>query len=350
MTHNRVPAAQEGESFYHAPTPDDDVTTMEAQFDDACTDVVLVDRTSAGRILAEGTDALDLLHRMSTNALVAAKPWEVVNTVFTTDKGRIIDYVHVLVQPSSLLLLTSPGSEATVARWIEKFTIMEDVRLSVRTPSTIMVTLLGPKAPGIAEGILGLSLPPGTFITKKLPFGTAAFCHRRDFGTTFIDIIADASDGEHLIPFLFHTSSGLRRMNRAAYETFRISRGIPALGHELSESFNPYEAGLLHAISFTKGCYIGQEVIARLDTYQKVQRTTMGLEYAGSLPPLSQGDTILAGHSEVGIVTSCGDAIIRGNRFAIGILKKSAVQADDHVSIVSGAAEIPANVRSFPLG
>ncbi len=77
---------------------------------------------------------------------------------------------------------------------------------------------------------------------------------------------------------------GVPRMGFAAYETFRIARGIPDIGRELTNDFNPFEVGLRDAISMTKGCYIGQEVIARLDTYQKVKRKLVGILFAETCP------------------------------------------------------------------
>ena len=96
-----------------------------------------------------------------------------------------------------------------------------------------------------------------------------------------LDIIVPKESATQIWQQLSHESEkhDIPRIGRAAYDAFRISRGIPAFGAEISNAFNPYEAGLAHAISFTKGCYIGQEVIARLDTYEKVQRELVGLMF-----------------------------------------------------------------------
>ncbi|GIS68889.1 MAG: hypothetical protein CM1200mP8_4470 [Chloroflexota bacterium] len=88
-----------------------------------------------------------------------------------------------------------------------------------------------------------------------------------------------------------------------ALEIFRIEKGIPVFGSELTERFNPIEAGLSHAISFDKGCYVGQEVVARLNTYDKVKRQLIRLNW--NKPGIKKGDDIFSGDQKIGEVTSC---------------------------------------------
>ena len=99
------------------------------------------------------------------------------------------------------------------------------------------------------------------------------------------------------------TSSGITPMGAAAYETARISQGVPAQGSEMGDDFNPLEAGLVGSIDFTKGCYIGQEVIARLDTYKKVQKYLVKLAF-GEGASVSPGAILTQDGKAVGKVTS----------------------------------------------
>src|SRR5512135_2549505 len=117
---------------------------LNEEFDAAVRSCALVDMTSCGRIGAMGKDALDLMHRLSTNDLLSLRPGFSKRTVFTTEKGRIVDSALVLSSESGLVLITSAGAEENLSRWIEKFTITEDVSLNVVTPSTSMYSLIGP--------------------------------------------------------------------------------------------------------------------------------------------------------------------------------------------------------------
>ena len=325
--------------------------SIEKQFDAAVYGLAIVDHSSVGRIEVTGADRLDLLHRLSTNNLLAGKPGGVIGTVFTTDKGRIVDYVYVLVRAESLLLLTSPSNESNLVKWIDKYTIMEDLHLNVVTDTTAQFTLVGPRAKEAAELASGVLLVHNQFAMVGLPFGKATITYRNEFQTDFVDFIVDEYASDDLRKLLLSNAgmSGLGIMGSNAFEPFRISRGIPSIGAELSDAFNPFEAGLLHAISFNKGCYIGQEVIARLDTYQKIQKSLFGVVFPASTSGLKRGSTALCNKEEVGMLTSVSSQPVRRQLVGIGILKKHHVRTDDHVSIVCDGITVQGILRPIPV-
>ncbi|MBX2992193.1 MAG: aminomethyltransferase family protein [Bacteroidetes bacterium] len=324
--------------------------SIEAEYDAAVNDIAMIDRSWVGRIEVTGADRLDLLHRLSTNDLLKAKAGQVVGTVFTTDKGRIIDFVHILIRDSSLLLLISPGNEETFSAWIDKFTILEDLQLKTVTHSTAMFSLIGPKATAFASSLEEQPLQHNTLIeNSSLPF-PATILFRTEFKTDIIDIILASSDAARAWGYLLTvgTVSTPKPIGIRAYQVFRISRGIPELGAELSDQFNPYEAGLSHAISFTKGCYIGQEVIARLDTYKKVQKGLWGIISSGD-DAMQPGAEILENGDVIGKITSSTPDSIRGKRIGLAIVKKSSLQADDHVSISYNGTTSAGSLSAFPV-
>jgi folate-binding protein YgfZ len=139
------------------------------------------------------------------------------------------------------------------------------------------------------------------------------------------------------------------KMSRAAYETFRIARGIPRYGSELNDAHNPYDVGLKFAISYTKGCYIGQEVIARLDTYGKVQRELVGITLNEDAEGVQAGAAIVYRGTEVGTMTSLSPSAIRGRRIALAVVKKNTLVADNHVSIVFDGKTFEGFVASIPI-
>ena len=259
--------------------------------------------SDAGRLKLTGTDARDLLNRLSTNYIdPVGIPGSVVPTVLTSDRGRIVDLVQLAHCGDHQLLLTSPGRQDGVIAFLDKYTIMEDLEVADITPDTAMLTLTGPAAGAIGQqaaipaGVTAIALPDddGGDSDDDADGGRAPTCH-------FIAADADAADA---------LAAALRRagavlIGAAAAETLRIIRRQPAYGAELGDAYNPLEAGLIGAIDFHKGCYIGQEVIARLDTYQKVQKRLVALRFdgisAGNIPGARLVDDAGA---PVGIVTS----------------------------------------------
>jgi folate-binding protein YgfZ len=121
-----------------------------------------------------------------------------------------------------------------------------------------------------------------------------------------------------------------------AYDTFRIVQGIPAGGRELSETLHPLEVNLREDISFTKGCYIGQEVVARMDTYRKIRRRLAGIlldEHPGVLPrPLFTAD------AEIGILTSAARVHIQGKIPGLAVVQ-TPIPEGQKVSFDGGGRE-----------
>jgi folate-binding protein YgfZ len=107
-----------------------------------------------------------------------------------------------------------------------------------------------------------------------------------------------------------------------AVEAWRILRGLPDNGSELTEERNPLEAGLWDAVSFSKGCYVGQEVVARLNTYDKVTRDLRGLTFPEGVEPPERGAPLLAGPRRVGEITSALRPPGRPGAVALGFVKR----------------------------
>ncbi len=319
------------------------VKNIELEFDAATNDVALVDRSRLGRIEVTGADRLDLLHRLSTNNLISLKPMQSVGTVFVTDKGRIVDFVRVLVKEDSLLLVTSAGTEENFMRWIERYTIMEDIKLRVTTEPTAMVSLLGPRAVQVAEKKFEIELRRDSLVEKD----GMMILHRHEFETAIVDVIIEGGCAAQLTELL--NAAGSTTIGEEAYQTFRISRGMPEHGSELSEAFNPYEVGLRDAMSFTKGCYLGQEIIARLDTYGKVQKTMRGVVLREEDAAPRAGSKMTFSGEDIGTLTSISPMAVHGKRVGLCVVRKDAVSTDNTVGILSDGNVIPGIIASIPV-
>ena len=147
--------------------------------------------------------------------------------------------------------------------------------------------------------------------------------YRSDFlGTSSFDIAVDAEHKERLKTIL--TDRGAVPVGVDAVEAVRIERGIPAFGKDLTEDYNPHEANLVHHVSFSKGCYIGQEVIARLQTYKKVSKYLVGLRWEGEGP--APGSFLAHDGRRMGIVTSAARLPHTGGNVGLGYVRKAFVE------------------------
>lgn len=302
--------------------------------------VGVIDRSHMGRLKAIGDDALDLLNRLSTNKLDDLAVDAVMGAVLTTNKGRIIDLLFVLRQADYLLILTAPETRQRVAEWIDFYTFVEDVTIEDATEQTAMFSLMGN---GVADALPSLADLPLYGSAALEVDGTTALALRTDFaGARAYDLIAPASDAQRLWDGL--TARGATPVGYAASELLRIERGVQLQGRELTDDYNPLEANLWDFISFNKGCYIGQEVVARLNAYDKVQRHLARLSWKGGDSP-AQGDALYADGRRIGELTSVAPPECAGS-VGLGYVRKAhaepgiRLQTDADVEVVVDAVVV----------
>ena len=321
--------------------PDDSLTAAE-QYRALTSGAALVDRSDAGRLLLTGDDALDLINRLSTNELATLEVGAGAATVLTTNKGRIVDLLHVHRSEDRLVIFTSPGNQQRVAEWIDFYTFVEDVVVEDQTGDTAMLSLTGLDSTkfldDMTDGQASSLATHGRFSARIS--GVAAEVYRSDFlGPPSFDIVIDAEHRDSLFSIL--TDVGATPAGPDVIEALRVQRGIPAFGKELTEDYNPHEANLVHHVSFSKGCYIGQEVIARLQTYKKVSKYLVALRWDGDGP--APGSFLTHDGKRIGIVTSVARLPHTGANVGLGYVRKQFVDDGTTVADETGT-EISINV------
>ena len=278
------------------------IPTLKAQSD---SNLLFCQETGYGCLKATGEDALDLLNRLSTNKVDHLEPGHWAPTVLTSDRGRIVDLLSVINAGESVYLITSPGQQQPVIEWLDKYTIMEDLDVEDVSAVTAVIAVAGEGAEAVLaleggelERLPGLQYPapPVTVGGKDLmgisrPLGSMACCL----------LVVPSPDVPAVIAAL--GTSGASEVDPRAWDALRVSSGAPAFGSEMGEPYNPLEAGLIGAIDFTKGCYIGQEVIARLDSYERVQKYLSVLRFSDGSDATAGSPLYLEGR-QAGTVTS----------------------------------------------
>jgi len=250
----------------------------------------MMERSFIGKLRVFGKDRETLLHRLTANEMRNLPAGGGVVNVFTNAKGRVVDVVEMFMEDESIFLLTSPGRAPIVKQWIEKYTFIEDVRCEEVTAPFGVIALLGEDSAAVLKKVFDWNVAdlPSQYTRAFASAGERVLVQRSGAlsPAQFHLILPAAMMAKFWEALLARTTP----IGHTAYEMCRIHRGLPAMEKEIIDEYNPHEAGLYPFINFDKGCYIGQEVIARLDTYQKVQRQLAGVKFEINDP----GDPLLS--------------------------------------------------------
>lgn len=291
--------------------------SVEQQYQVAKTNIALVERSNPEFLMVRGKDAIDLLNRISTNDLANLGADEVRSTILTTEKGRFLDLITIIPQENSYFLEVSSGNKEKIFQWLNKYIITEEVEVEILSSSFFKCTLLGPQVYNTLSGLISESNIEPNRIRRVNLEGNEVFLFQDPL---FLDYAWNIySRTKHVE--IFSKLVNALIINSDVFEIIRIERRVPIFGKELTIEINPLEAGLKRFISFTKGCYLGQEVIARLDTYDKLQRRLIG--FAGKLDGVAVGDDILVNEKNVGWVTSITYSPVLGQWIALGYAQTS---------------------------
>ena len=247
-------------------------------------------------------DHLDFLHRMTSNDFHNLQIGHGLEAVFIEQRARILDLATCYRGPDATALILSPDSRATIPDWLDRFIFAEALELADRTDETAMFELVGPHADQLVTHALNADLSRlqdhqllDPQVADDLWLARMAGPGLRAFGPP--DAVKDL--WQHL------AAAGARPIGAATWKILRVEQGLPLLGRELTQEYNPWEAGLGRAIHLDKGCYIGQEVIARLDTYDKVKQHLVGLRLSAAQLPLN-GTTAARRHARSRTHHFCG--------------------------------------------
>lgn len=262
---------------------------------------------NTGLIDAKGKDTIDFLNRMSTNDLSKFPQNEFRKTVLTTDKGRIIDLITILNQAEKIIILTTPDSQEKVRSHLDKYIIMDDVELNV-SEKNIHIVVFARDVKKAAEELFNIT--PEKNKIYALNENDILFID--DFKKDSLNVICRESSADHYKVLLKNFSE----MSFEEYETERINAGIAEGVNELNEHINPVECGLNGFISYKKGCYIGQEVIARLDSQGKIPKVMVRIS---SDNELRKDDKIFLDTKETGFISSAVSS--EGKYLALGFIR-----------------------------
>lgn len=325
-----------------------------AEYQAAKEAAVLMDRSFVGRIELMGADRFEFLQRMSTNDMRHLKAGDGLQTVLTTPEAKIVDLLTIYVQPEALLCLTSPQNRMKVFNWFRRNIFFRDkVKPLDVSDSMAQLTLFGPRSADVLRAITPNDLTPlPAFHSTVLSIAGADVLAARvpHIAGGGYDLICQFERADALWDMLLEAGSplGLKPMGTTAFNWLRLAASQPLYGYELSEEYNPLEARLNHAISFSKGCYTGQEVIARLDTYRKLKQQLVGVrlrEWPRAPLPLP----LRIGGQDVGTLTSVAQLPGHGNALGLGYVRAKFNQPGARIVVHSDGGPITGTLVGLPF-
>ncbi|MGK7930628.1 MAG: folate-binding protein YgfZ [Microcystaceae cyanobacterium] len=281
------------------------------------TSVLICDRSHWGLLQLTGKDRFRFLHNQTTNNIDVLKAGEGCDTVFVNSTGRTLDLATAYVRDEEIWVLVSPKRRTFLMEWMDRYLFpMDKVELKDISEEKAIFTLISQKSTEIINKIGGdnlIALPHGSHKEIIIEEITVTIGIGSGLNTFGYNLIVDSKDAAKL--WLLLINLGVIPIGETAWKTLSIHQGRPMVDRELTEDYNPLEAGLWDAISFDKGCYIGQETIARLNTYKGVKQRLWGIELNQSVEPQTP---IMVNGEKVGILTSCIE------QFGLGYIRTKA--------------------------
>jgi tRNA-modifying protein YgfZ len=239
-----------------------------------------LDLSARGRIRATGDDRARLLHAMTTNQVQKLEPGQGCYTFFLNAQGRILADANLLCCPDSFLIDTEPETRHKVLEHLDRYIIADDVTLHDETGETASIGIEGPKA---AEMLARLGAPVPAEACSHAPWGTRLVARLNATGADGFRIFLAAGDKASLLESL--AALGIPQASSDEACIVRLENGHPRYGEEITERYLVQETNQLHAVSFTKGCYLGQEIVERVRSRAQIHRVLRKLEIDSPVPP-----------------------------------------------------------------
>ena len=317
----------------------------------------VIDLSFRGRLCLTGTDRQRFLHGQVTNNVKDLKTGQGCYAALVTAKGKLQSDLNIYSLADELLLDFESGLSVGLAERFEKFIIADDVQIVDVAPHYGLLSVQGPRAAEAVNKLgLGLAIPEQPLHFSKVSEPTLGdlYCmnHSRGAATgfdLFVPTDALAAVADQLIAAA--KEIGGRACGWQALEMIRIEAGLPRFGVDMDETNLAPEAGLeARAISYSKGCYIGQEVIARIRTYGQVAKSLRGLVLSDDLAELPRrGEKLRHGDKEVGYITSAIASPAFQQNIALGYVRREHHEPGTVLQFQSGERTLEATIVPLPF-
>ena len=314
--------------------------------------VGLLDLTGHGAIRVGGKEGSQFLQGLVTNDVKDLKDLQGVRCGFLTGHGKVRALARVLRTGDEFLILTDPETHQKVFKYVFPFSYAGDFKVDDVSSSSRLLSLQGPNSLLVLKEVCFEPVPRlalNQAITSKIAGHDITVIRSTHTGEDGYDLLVPDQELHDVWDFLllkggFHS---IRPVGTRALEVLRVEAGIPIYQKDVDETNMMLEVGLSDAVSFTKGCYTGQEAVAMATYRGHISKQLMGLRVEGEPP--AAGDTVLAQDKEVGRITSSTNSPVLGKPIAIGYLKYGFLTPGLKVEILTAQKRQPAEVTTLPF-
>lgn len=308
-----------------------------------------LDRSRRGRIVVSGTERASYLQGLLTNDIVALKAGQGCYAAYLTAQGRMIADLHVYELGDVMLLMMIGGVKDGVMARLDQFIFSEDVQLGDVSDTFAQVAIVGPDAASTVASLVGgvsadalREMVEHGSARGECAGGAAIVTRITDTGEPGFDLYVERARAGALTATLL--AAGVIELDEPTAEAVRIESGMPLFGRDMDEETIPLEAGIeARAISFSKGCYVGQEVIIRVlhRGHGRVARKLVGVTLDGDQAP-DAGAMIRGGDREIGHVTSSAVSPALQRPIALAYVHRDFLEPGTKVTVGGQGAEVTA--------
>ncbi len=327
-----------------------------AEYEQARSSAAVFDLSHRGKVEVSGADAGSFLHNLTTNDVKGMPVGAGCEAFLTTPTAKVVDQLliyHVLLSGGreAFFLDLEPGRAEKLIQYLDRYVISESVEFADRTREFAHLHLAGPRAKDILEKALLDDVPDLEPLQHMVrTFGASAHSHVRRHDPLALpgyDVVCLSGFAANVWGLL--ERAGARPAGLEAYEALRVEAGTPAYGPDVDENRFVVEVGrIAQAISYTKGCFLGQEPIVMARDRGQVQRTLLGLKLSGE-GPVPHGSKLFRDGKDVGVTASSVVSPALGQPIALAYVRRGSQEPGTVVEIETGSERRRAEVVPLPF-
>jgi folate-binding protein YgfZ len=289
-------------------------------------------------VAVSGDDRKSFLHNMCTNEINKLTAGQGCEAFFTDVKGRIVAHAWVVLREDRALLLTVPHQAERIVEHLDRYIIREDVQLADRSPDEAWLLVAGAEADAVLNKSIVAPTQPWQSTACQLGEVDCLLVRFSLPGRNALLLGAAGDRVESLCQQL--EAAGAVACGLEAWDSLRVEAGLPLFGVDFDHSNLPQEVARdAEAISFTKGCYLGQETVARIDALGHVNQQLVTLKFAAGATP-EVGLPLMQQDKQVGVATTLGQSGRSGSSLALAMVRRGANQVGTMLESASGTAEV----------
>jgi folate-binding protein YgfZ len=293
-----------------------------------------IDLSARGKIKLTGEDRARLLHAMTTNHIQQLTPGSGCYAFFLNDKGRVLADANILSRPDYFLLDVEPETREPLYQHLDRFIIADDVTLEDATDAVATIAVEGPQTAEVFERA-GAPVPESDYST--VDWGESVVARLSSTGSPGFFIFVPVAEKAALIARL--EAAGAEPADAEAARVVRLEHGKPRYSEDISERFLAQEANQPHALHFSKGCYLGQEIVERVRSRGQVHRVLMPLILETTEPPAPGAKLEFKGTGAAEITSAVYSPAL-GKVVALAYVRTEHARPHEHMTLGDVHAEV----------